>query len=530
MSTHLINIMASSNVAEVLALDTEAAEANTVALDKNTVSLKTNSVASKKVGTSRASVSKKTKGATDDTETLTQKVLRLTRSMLGLDKAQHTVGYNIMGLSIRVGQWFVPAMILMYSSILPVIAGLLAIGSAAGVAALGLVGVLGIGAAVMSHRFNKAGAGNYGGPRQPYGNSGGGSVFTMLLEPIWNALESPELADRVQFAVDFVQDLFSRLLPDSLTAFLTNVNPGAMQKIVSLFNDWLPKAAKGLAVWGSDLMNSIGPRSLKTINDFFKYLAAGVTNTAKWLNAGGWEQIDNVTTIIGDVISTFLDLGKSALPVFTTALNQVWPMPLKPLLTTTAEFFEKVSGNKDAMDSFATMMQIIISIAIGRKVLAVAYSVMSSSTTLIIMASAGLLAVFGIVGTILGTIVLGGFRIAIAVYDFFVMMGKVIVEGFRAAIDQITFGGLDGVVTPFKYTKEDMYDMLAGKGTEHGEWAKDFDAIVGATAGWTKNKIHIFFHPDEGSIKAAIDNVSEEQEAGETSTNVSWDYNGMIST
>lgn len=349
MSSFLINIIATSNLAKELNKDTAAVEANTLALNGNTAALKLNGVASEKVTTSRRKGLRYTKYSENSYVRFGQKVANATSKLLGLDRAQNAVGYNIMGLSIRIGAWFVPMMAAMYTSMLPVIAGLLAIGSAAGVASLGLIGVLGVGAAALYKQMS--GGNGYAGPRRPYtASTQQESIVSVLLKPLSDTIGSPEIEGQIATSVAFLKYTFGTTLPDAFKSFIGNIDIDAMKMIMSMFSSWLPRAAKSTAEWGSSLVKIIGAGSLERVNNLFKWIAGGIMNTADWLaNGGGWDHIDDITTLLGDVIHALNELGKSALPVFVDVLQQIWPNPLKPIIENLTRLFRFVANSPNLL-------------------------------------------------------------------------------------------------------------------------------------------------------------------------------------
>jgi hypothetical protein len=503
MTTFLINIIARSNLAEVLAKDNVALEANSAAMKANSASLVANSMASARAARQKRGLVQQTFNATGAFNKATQSVKNFVISLFGLDEATSRVGYNIMGFSFRIGQWFVPAMLLMATALLPVIAGLLAIGSAAAVAGLGILGVLGLGAALMQHRMNKEGAeGGYGGARRPYSGGGGGStksVWTVLLEPIWQVLDSPKYKSAVDNAVLFVKATFGGLA-EALGSFLSNVDPGMVGWLEELFLDWLPKAGASVAKWGSRLVQMIGGGSISRINDFFKYLADGIMSTAEWLNDGGWEQLDEFAAIGKDVIGTLMVMGKSAFPILLQVLRKIWPFPLKPVFLAIATFLSDVGHNENVMKVIGGIAQVIVLFVIIKIALISVVSLFLTAVgKLLIIGAAIYVAAAGISYFV---------NNAIALFlSFFQFIRDSLVLAFLQALATILQKVGINVETP-EYDL-DPKKVLSGE-YGGGKFYRDaqvdkarMQGINAVTMG-ALNGIDVFFHPDGAVIDDAV--------------------------
>jgi hypothetical protein len=241
-------------------------------------------------------------------------------------------------LSLRMSESLVPVLLTSYTAMLPVIAGLLAIASAATVAAVGIAGVLGLGIAAISQRGankNVWGAWNIRDER---------GALEQLLQPLKDALKSPEIKRTIDIVTAFTDDFFGETLPDSFKNFVSAVDIGSLSSLFERFQQWLPATATSIAELGNEIYNAIGARSLSSINKMFKYLAGGLKNTAYWLKAGGFEDIENFGSVLGRFISKLTDLGKSVLPILSDALDSIYPYPIEPVIDKMTEFFDGIKG------------------------------------------------------------------------------------------------------------------------------------------------------------------------------------------
>lgn len=275
-----------------------------------------------------------------------------------LSKANRTAGLNIMGLSIRIGEWFIPVMFLMYTAMLPVIAGLLAIGTAAAVATLGVAGLVGVGLAKWSHDYNKTSS--YAGARRPYNlGSNQKSFMDELFKPLFAAMDAPDIRDKINEAVDMTKELFGKGIPNAFSVFIRTVDMKVMRDLMRLFNDWLPSAARSLAEWGSVLTRTIGGESLRRVNAFFKAIAGAIMGTAIWLKDGGFDQLDPLFSILGKIIGKLTELGGSALPTLTAALEGIYPSPFVYIVDKLIAFFDALSSNKAAMGLITGVIKLV---------------------------------------------------------------------------------------------------------------------------------------------------------------------------
>lgn len=495
MSSFLINIIATSNLGEKL-------RADTAELQKQNAALATNTALHGTAGTATAAttskVQKDTAARTVNNAVLDKqqsKIWNVVRWMFHLDSAQRKVGYNISGFSIRVGAWFIPLMGMMYVSMLPVIGALIAMGSAALVAMGGLVGVLGVGALLLSHRHKKS-QGMYAGARRPYANlQDQTGPFDVLMEPVWAALESAKLMDgssASEYAVTKLTHFFKSDLPGAITSFLRGVDRAAMDTIMTMFSTWLPGAANGLAKWGGTLFKVIGPGSLSRFNNFFKWMAQGIMNVALWLEATDWKYFDQFTRLLSDVAGTLMQAGKNALPVFSAALDQIWPFPLKPMIQTLGGFFKVIGENEEALDILSRIIQVIVAFRALRYV-----AVLAGSLGLIkpILIGLGVTVATGIVAAV-GIIILGLTRLLAGIIEF----GLRIINTIGNLI-RLVFGAiLDAVFSTFGSDKfkgwrdvsimgDDWMSSNLGLGpTAMAAWSDQFDQMMADTANWVKGK------------------------------------------
>lgn len=392
ITNFIINIIAKSNLAEVLAKDDAALQTNTAFLAENSNALRANSLAS---GVSATSSKKKTKQLKEEALGLayiSQRTQKAITNFINLKAAQEKVGYNLFGFSFRVGAWFVPTMALMATSMLPVIAGLLTIASAAILAGGAIAGVFALGALMQMRQLGRGGNTGYGGARRPYESSASSGYARMstVFEPIWKALESPQLKSKM----DNVKWFFTATIgafAEGLSRFISNIDSGALIMLENMFLNWLPRGLESLALWGSRIVKLVGTGSLTRINSLLTYFAKGIENTAKWLaSGGGWGQLDNLASIGADLISTLMTLGKSALPIFSMALSQIYPFPLKPILEAATGFFNALNSNKDLKETFTTILQVIVTLIAFRYALMLLIGVMNSEIVVILAVVAGI--------------------------------------------------------------------------------------------------------------------------------------------
>jgi hypothetical protein len=279
-----------------------------------------------------------------------------------MNKANKTAGINFGMLSLRISEGLVPVLGILYTSMLPVIAALLAIGSAAVVAMGGIIGLMGVGLYAWSKRFNKS-ATSYQGARRPYKQTEDANFMDEVMAGFVNVLSDPEIKGMINKAVEWTQTIFRETLPNAFKTFLLNVDTDVIKKMMSMFTNWLPNAARGLAVWGSKLFKLIGPRSLKNLNNFFKYLANGLISTAYWLKESGFEQIEAFSSSLGLLLGDLLDLGKSVLPTLVTALKTIYPMPIKPIIQSLTSLFDSIGKSENATKVISALTGLFVAMA-----------------------------------------------------------------------------------------------------------------------------------------------------------------------
>lgn len=284
-------------------------------------------------------------------------------------KSQHTAGINIGMLSLRIAEGLIPMLIIAYTAMLPVIAGLLAIASAAIAATLGLGGLMAIGLYKWSKDFDGSNMG-YAGARRPYSSSNKTKGFwSEVFEPFAQSLSDPAIRGKIDSAVSWTKKVFQEDLPNAFGIFVQTLAAGnfsAIRRIMDMFTDWLPGAAEGLAKWGQQFLNLIGPESLTRMNNFFKYLAGGLMNMAMYLKDTDWRDFDSFFSIAAKFLSKLMDLGKSVLPLIVHQLERIYPYPLAPMIDKLVEFFDAIKNNEDAMDAAGSLAQItLVALAIS---------------------------------------------------------------------------------------------------------------------------------------------------------------------
>lgn len=519
MSTYLINIVANSNFAATINKDTEAVMANTVALEVNSAALKENGVKIGALEVAGLKLRKQQRETVTGFDAVIKRVREVNKWLGKLSGSSDTVGYNFMGLSLRIGQWIIPALILLGSAILPVIMGLLAIGSAAAVAGLGLASIVGLGAVLMAHRMNQAGPLN-----QPEGfaSSGTTTIFTQLMKPIWATLDEPGLRGVTTNAVLFVQTLFGDTIPRALRSFLSNIDPGTMMVIEQLFMRWLPDMAGSLTRWGSKLFNIIGTGSLSRLNAFFKYIADGIMGTAEWLNSNGWQQMDNVSAIVKDVISTLLTLGKEALPTLLTVLNQVWPTPLRDILQGMTVFLQEVNKNPAALKGLADLVQFVAVLVAVRYAIGLLMPIFDifGAVLELLGSTIGLLAV-AVLAIIDGIALFG-----LSLINFVVGAGTAFIDWIKTMGSAIWAVLRKGEAVNYMKTPDEYEAIIKGNGTVRGD-ALDWlvskqDALYNVSVGLGNASIQtmkVIFAPDG----AFIDEHATAEANKTLGNNVSWE-------
>lgn len=362
MPVTLYDIKVTSNAARTFTKDAAAAKASTNAINENTAATVTNDKSKTKHTRTSRLLSNLTDKLTKVTNKSTKSTLANAVAQRISAKASRTAGINFGMLSLRISEGLVPVLAILYTAMLPVAAGLLAIASAAIVATGGVLGLMGVGLYAWSKRF-KTTAQGYAGARRPYQTSEEPDFFGELTKGFTKVLDIKQIADMINEAVILTQDIFGTTLPDAFKKFMLNVDMGVMRTIMKLFTEWLPDAATGLARWGSALFAEIGEGSLNKLNKFFKYLAQGMQNTAKWLADVGFGQLDDLTSILGQAISQLMTLGKTVLPILVDVLKSVYPMPLKPIIDQLTLFFDAISKSQAGMAVLKALTGLFIVLA-----------------------------------------------------------------------------------------------------------------------------------------------------------------------
>jgi hypothetical protein len=360
-----------------------------------------------------------------------------------LAKSSHTAGINIGALSLRINEGLVPVLLLAYSAILPVVAGLLAIASAAVVAGAGIVGVLGLGVAALS---TKRGAPPVWGARNVTEDK---DVFAELLEPLKDALKSRELKSSIRVVTELTEDFFGDTLPKSFKAFISALDMKAISNMFKAFQNFLPGASKSVAELGNEIYNAIGDRSLRSINKMFKYIAAGLKNTAEWLAETGFDDIESFGSILSAFLSKLLDLGKSVLPTLTKSLENVYPIPLEPMIESLTNFFNSIRDT-DTQRGIAALASIAVSMVTISTVIGVIGGVISALKGLSFIgfamgvaegatAIAGLVGALYVLGIAIGTVKL--YRLAEEYYivrKILTNLGVFIINVFVRVVNALT--------------------------------------------------------------------------------------------
>ena len=357
----LYNIKVTSNWAAVMAKDTAATNSNTKSKAANAAATTAGDKSHTDSGKSLSWLSKLLGYNSKAKDKNTKSTMLNTYMQRLMNKSTKTAGYNIGGLSLRIHESLVPALAILASAMLPVIAGLLAIGSAAIVAFGGVVGVAAVGLLGWSKKYSKQQeTGGYAGGRQPY-NTGmtQPDFMSEVMSGFSGMLDDP----KIQFAVDWTEDLFKTTLPNAFQTFLDAIDMSVMKDMLGLFTDWLPNAARGLAKWGIEIYRLIGPRSLKAINDVFKWIAAGLINISHWLNLEGFDQIDQLSRNIADFAGEIMNLGKEALPILNDALTAIYPTPFKPVIEGLTSLFEAIGDSDTGTDAVVKLTQLFVAMA-----------------------------------------------------------------------------------------------------------------------------------------------------------------------
>lgn len=433
MAVTLYDIKVTSNAARTFTKDAAAAKTSTTAVNQNTTALVANDKAkTKKSATSKLLTSMMSK-LTKVTDKNSKSTLANALAQRIAAKASRTAGINFGMLSLRISEGLVPVLAILYTAMLPVAAGLLAIASAAIVATGGVLGLMGVGLYAWSKRF-KTTAQGYAGARRPYQTSEEPDFMKELGKGFTKVLDLPEIAAMINEAVVLTQDIFGTTLPEAFKKFMLNVDMGVMRTIMKLFTEWLPDAATGLARWGSALFAEIGEGSLGRLNKFFKYLAQGLQNTARWLSDTGFAQLDDLTLILGQAISQLMVLGKTVLPILVDVLKSVYPMPLKPIIAILTSFFDSIGKSKAGMELIKLLtglFLVIATISLTESFL-VALGVALKVFVAIVAAVLGLSTAWAIVAIAIAAVIAGIIYYLITHFDIvkklFVTLGTIIID------------------------------------------------------------------------------------------------------
>jgi len=447
MPVTLYEIKVISNAARTFEKDAAAAEASSAAINKNTASTKVNEKAkqsnSKSTGALSRAIARLTRALTLDNKTKKRNII-LTKLM---NRANRTAGLNIGMLSFRISEGLVPVLGIMYTAMLPVIAGLLAIASAAAVATGGVIGLMGVGLYAWSKRFKKNASG-YTGARRPYDTSQDVNFSEEVMKGFTEVLADPALQGRINRAIEWTKKIFHDVLPNALKEFILNVDMGAIERIMEIFSEWLPNAARGLAKWGNQMFNLIGERSLSAINKLFSYIANGLKSTAEWLKSSGFDQLDDLMSTLGSFIGLFTKLGKSVLPIIIEALKSIYPTPFKPVVNLLVKLFNSMSQSKTIMTVIGILAKIIASLILLSSFSAVLGSVISGFfslmsvlsmiapvliqlATVILGSTVGIIALIGVLAYLI-------WKYREQIKEFFVKLGTWIIDGLKSFFSKIS--------------------------------------------------------------------------------------------
>ena len=357
----LYNIKVTSNWAAVMAKDTAATNSNTKSKAANAAATTAGDKSHTDSGKSLSWLSRLLGYNSKAKDKNTKSTMLNTYMQRLMNKSTKTAGYNIGGLSIRIHESLVPALAILASAMLPVIAGLLAIGSAAIVALGGVAGVAAVGLLGWSKKYSKLQeTGGYAGGRQPFT---GGRTQPDFMSEVMSGFSGMLDDPKIQLAIDWTEDLFKTTLPNAFKAFLDAIEWNVMEDMLGLFTDWLPNAAKGLAKWGQTIYSLIGKGSLKRINDVFKWIAAGLINVSKWLKPEGFDQIDQLSRSIADFAGEIMSLGKEALPIINDAMTAIYPQPFKPIMQGLTGLFKTIGESERGTKAVVLLTQLFIAIA-----------------------------------------------------------------------------------------------------------------------------------------------------------------------
>lgn len=362
MGTTIHEVWIVSNVEQKLARMTASMEAYSASTNKAAASTQTATATTQYRAGATNVLTARQMALNRATSSLNRKISKNIALSRLFGSAQHTAGLNVGMLSLRIAEGLVPVLALAYTAMLPVIAGLLAIASAAIAATLGLGGLMAIGLYKWSKEFSGENMG-YSGARRPYSsNTRNDDFWSHVFEPFAKSLDDPAIKSKIDSAVAWTKEVFQKDLPNAFSNFVQTLAAGdftAIRNIMSMFREWLPEASTGLARWGQQFLNLIGAQSLSRMNAFFKYLAGGLMSIAEYLNNGGFEDFDSFFSIIGRFISKLMELGKSVLPLIVYQLEQIYPNPLEPVIDKLIEFFTAIRNNQGALSGFGNIAQLV---------------------------------------------------------------------------------------------------------------------------------------------------------------------------
>lgn len=413
------------------------------------------------------------KRATDDLNNSTLRAILINRVF---STSSHTAGLNVGMLSLRISEGLIPVLLMGATAMLPVIAGLLAIASAAVAATLGLGGLMAIGLYKWSKDFGGENMG-YAGARRPFqSNTRQTNFWSEVFKPFADSLNDPAIKGKIDTAVAWTKEVFQKDLPNAFAAFVQTLAEGdfaAIRTTMDMFRKWLPEASVGLARWGQDFLNLIGPQSLTRMNNFFKYLAGGLMNVARYLADGGFEDFDSFFGILGRFLSKLMELGKSVLPILVHQLEQIYPNPLEPVIDSLIDLFTAIRESDNAMEVVGNVTQLLAAMLI----FSTAMKMLGMVFTLGKAIAWGVLAlgIYWGIRSILAGIVQVAMFIVTVIYDAVALL----YNGFAWAAEQLyKLTGLDYRVPEMEYYNP--FDSISGLNGGRVEFlGKDYtDSII----------------------------------------------------
>jgi hypothetical protein len=208
----------------------------------------------------------------------------------------------------------------------------------------------------------------YAGARRPYqSNARNTNFWSEVFRPFAESLNDPSIKGKIDTAVAWTKEVFQKDLPNAFSAFVQTLAEGdfaVIRTTMDMFRKGLPEASVGLARWGQDFLNLIGPQSLTRMNNFFKYLAGGLMNVARYLADGGFEDFDSFFRILGRFLSKLMELGKSVLPILVHQLEQIYPNPLEPVINALIRLFNAIRNSDNAMEVVGNVTQLLAAMLI----------------------------------------------------------------------------------------------------------------------------------------------------------------------